>query len=634
MSNWFKHRRQGRCLASQLLRISASMLIEATVALVMAAMLLLTLLTSTQAALELPHSAQSVAAKPTAVNSAASKTLHVALVSAEASLDPALASDVQSLSITENIFDAMLSYDYLARPVRLQPNTLSAMPEVSRDGLRYLFKIKPGIWFTPDPAFKGKKRELTAQDYVYSLLRLRDPALKSPWQFLVDGKFLGDDSPKSTGATIVGLKALDRYTLQLLLKQADPNLLFQLAMPATAAVAREVIDAYPEQSGNHPVGTGPFKMGQWQRSFKIELIANPYYQHRFSTLALTDTALAQQLHGKKLPLVDRIEIVIMEELQSRMLGVMRGEVDYHEQLPPALSEMVLVPRSSGAPHLKPEFIRSGLQLALSAPMQTYYMWMNMEDSMVGGYTPDKIALRRAIAMSYDSREDIQLLEQGLALPAQSPLPPNVRGYDPSYRSPVPFNPVLANALLDQFGYRNKAGWRTMPDGSALQLEMYSLASTTGRIRDEVWRKNLTQLGIRIRFKTEKQADILKAARQGKVQMAEANWIADYPDGDNFYQLLWSGNCGGPNYARFALPAYDQLYLQSRQLADSPERQHLYHDMDQLIHAYNPWILRIHPLSADIWQPWLKNYKRHPVMLTNWRYLDVIQHTGSTNMAAH
>jgi len=106
-------------------------------------------------------------------------------------------------------------------------------------------------------------------------------------------------------------------------------------------------------------------------------------------------------------------------------------------------------------------------------------------------------------------------------------------------------------------------------------------------------------------------------------MAEANWIADFPDGDNFYQLLYGPNRVGSNYAHFNLPAYNQLYLQSSTLVDCPERGRLYHDMAQLIHAYTPWVIRIHPLSADVWQPWLKNYQRHPVEFTNWRYLDVI-----------
>ena len=107
-------------------------------------------------------------------------------------------------------------------------------------------------------------------------------------------------------------------------------------------------------------------------------------------------------------------------------------------------------------------------------------------------------------------------------------------------------------------------------------------------------------------------------------MTEANWIADFPDGENFYQLLYGPNSGRANYSRFNLPAFNKLYEESRALSDSPERKRLYHDMAQLMHAYAPWVVRIHPLSADVWHPWLKNYKRHPVDFTTWRYLDIDQ----------
>ena len=250
-------------------------------------------------------------------------------------------------------------------------------------------------------------------------------------------------------------------------------------------------------------------------------------------------------------------------------------------------------------------------------------WMNMDDPVLGGYSPDKIALRRAIALSYNSQEDIRLMEKGLALAAQTPLPPNVLGYDPAYRSPLQFDLQLANALLDKFGYRRGPdGYRRLPDGQALHLQMLSEASTTGRLRDEVWRKNLEALGIRLSFKTDKHSEVIKAARLGQAQMAEANWIADFPDGENFYQLLYGANRGRANYARFNLPAFNQLYERARSMADTPERRRLYRDMAQYMHAYTPWIPRIHPLSADLVQPWVKNFKRHPVDFTNWRYLDV------------
>ena len=252
------------------------------------------------------------------------------------------------------------------------------------------------------------------------------------------------------------------------------------------------------------------------------------------------------------------------------------------------------------------------------------MWMNMDDPVIGGYSKEKVALRRAIALGYNGPEDISLLKKGLAIPAQSPLPPNVLGYDPNYRSPISYNPKLAKALLDRFGYKvGKDGFRTLPNGQPLALLMHSEPTMVGRLRDELWRKNLNALGIRVSFKTDKKTEIIKASRLGKVQMFETNWVADFPDGENFYQLLYGPNSGRANYARFNLPEYNIRYEKATQLSDGPERNAIYREMNQLIHAYNPWVLLIHPISADIQQPWLKNYKRHPVELTNWRYVDIV-----------
>ncbi len=539
----------------------------------------------------------------------AEKVLRLLLTSAESSLDPAVASDLASLSLNENLFDPLLQYDYLARPVKLSANT-AALPTISADGLTYTFRLRPGIRFSPDPAFKGQIRELVAQDYVYSIKRLYDPALKSPWLFMFEGKLQGDEALRA-GATpfnidtdIAGLQAPDRYTLRLRLKQPEPNLLYYLATGATAALAREVVSAWPLEIGNHPVGTGPFKLGQWQRSHRIQLLANPDYHMRAGT--------------EKLPRADRLEISIVEEAQARVLGFLRGEFDYLEQLPPALSHLVM-----DGNQLKPA--HRALQLHRFIPLQTYYMWMNLDDPVLGGYTPEKIALRRAIAMSYNREEDIRLLEHGLGIPAQSPLPPDIIGYNPRYRSTQQYNPRLANRLLDRFGYhqRDPDGFRRQADGSNLTLTMHSVASGEGRLRDEVWRKSLTAIGLRVVFVSDKKSEIIKASRLGKVQLFETNWLADFPDGENFLQLLYGANKGRANYARFDLPAFNQRYQAARLLPPGPQRQRLYDEMNQLIEGYAPWVLRMHPVSLDLLQPRVRNHLRHPVALTNWRYLDVV-----------
>jgi ABC-type transport system substrate-binding protein len=561
------------------------------------------------------------------------KTLRTLIVSGETTFDPAVASDVNTLSILENLFDPLLRYDYLARPVRLQPNTALEMPRVSDDRTVYTFRLRPGIVFTPSPAFGQTRRELTAQDYVYSIKRLYDPALKSPWLFLFEGVIAGDHVLSQQEKrrnfdydfAVSGLQALDRHTLQIRLVAPDPNFLFKLAMPATAALAREVIDAHRGDAGNHPVGTGPFLIEQWQRSNRIVLRANPDFRETIFPGDGTPAedprsrAIATQLAGKKLPLLDRIDIRVMEEPQARVLAFLRRDIDYLEQVPPALTGLVLADGK-----LKPELAAQQIGLSLFSPLQTYYLWMNMEDPILGGYSNDRIALRRAIAMSYDRAEDIRLLERGLALPAQSPLPPAVPGADASYRSPVQYDIALARALLDRFGYRVRGNdaFRSMPDGSPLVLTMHTLASGAGRVRDELWRRNLHAIGIDVRFISDKYGEIIKASRLGQVQMFETNWLADFPDADNFFQLLYGPNSGRANYARFNLPRFNRLYEQARQMPDSPARTKLYRDMTQLLHAYTPWILRMHPLSADLHHPWVKHYLRHPVELTAWRYLDI------------
>jgi ABC-type transport system substrate-binding protein len=547
--------------------------------------------------------------------SAEPKVLHVFLSTGETGLDPAVASDLASLNLLENLFDPLLRYDYLARPVKLQPNTLSAMPTVEDNGLTYTFHLREDVYFTPDPVFKGARRQVTAQDYVYSLKRLYDPTLKSPWLFLLEGKIAGDDALKakfSYDSNIAGLQAVDKFTLRIRLTAVDPNLPFYLAIPATGVVAREVMEAYGAQAGNHPVGTGPFKIDTWKHSDKITLLANRDFRPMY-------------FKQRRLPLVDRVEVKIMEEYQSRVLGFLSGEFDFLEQLPESMKEMVLT--DDARPTLKPELAKKGMVLSPFPVLQTYYMWMNMDDPLIGGYSKEKVALRRAIALGYNSAEDIAQMKKGLALRATSPLPPNVLGYDPAYRSPVEYDPALANALLDRYGYRKDAGgFRTQPDGKPLTLVMHTEPSMVGRLRDELWRKNLNAIGLNVTFKTDKKTEIIKAARLGSVMMWEANWIADFPDGDNFYQLLYGPNSGRGNYARFNLPAFNQRYEQSRTMGDSPQRTALYDEMAQLVHAYAPWVPLTHPISADLQQPWLRNYVRHPVEFTNWRYLDVDAHT--------
>jgi ABC-type transport system substrate-binding protein len=561
------------------------------------------------------------------------KVLRVAFGIAETSFDPQFASDAASDSIIANIYEAMLDYDYLARPVQLVPRTLEAMPTVQDDGATYVFRVRKGIFFTPDPAFRGRPRELTAADHAYGIKRLLDPAVKSPWLWLVEGKIVGAEAARARAATsgrfdydapIPGLEVVDRYTLRIRLRQPDLRFLYALAVPNTAAVAREVVDAYGLDFGAHPVGTGPYVLGEYKRSAKIVLLANPGFRettYRPAGPVPPDARpVAAALDGKRLPRVGRIEVSVIEEGQAQWLAFLNGELDLLERLP---SDFVDEALADGK--LKPALAARGMRHEMLLRPNTRWTYFNMEDPVVGGYAPAKIALRRAVAMAYDADESIRVLLKGRAVPAQSPIPPGIVGYDPKQRTQAQLHdPVAARALLDKFGYRDRDGdgYRETPEGKPLALEFWSAPTSLARQGDELWKKNMDAIGIRMLFKKDKVPELRKMARQGRIPMRTDGWNADYPDAENFMQLLYGPNAGQENQARFRLPAFDALYDRARTLPDSPERTALFDRMTELVVAYAPWRLTEHRFEDQLQQPWVHAQKPHPIRSQVWQYVDV------------
>jgi ABC-type transport system substrate-binding protein len=248
----------------------------------------------------------------------------------------------------------------------------------------------------------------------------------------------------------------------------------------------------------------------------------------------------------------------------------------------------------------------------------------MEDPVVGGYTKEKIALRRAISMAFDRPQMIRVVYQGQALPATQPIPPNLPGHDDNWNVSLAYDPAAANALLDRFGYtgRDAEGYRKLPDGKPLTLVMASPTSARDREFDELWQKSMKAVGIRIEFLKQKFPDLIKMGKAGKLQMWRVGWITLYGEGDAFAQLLYGPNIGQTNYARFSLTEYDELYRASRRLPDGPERNKLYRKMSELVAAYNPWWLGFYTIENTLVQPWLLGYKKHASWEHPWKYLDI------------
>jgi oligopeptide transport system substrate-binding protein len=565
---------------------------------------------------------------------AAEKTLYVSLKQAESDLDCVVREDLYSSIVCEGIFEPLLQYDYLARPVKLIPNTAAAMPEITDNGTTYTYKIKPGIYFHTDGAFNGKKRELTAADYVYTFKRFYDPKIRSAWKWIFEGKIVGEDEAQAEAEKTgkfdfdkewPGLKALDRYTLQIKLKNPDYNFSYITAMVNAGAQAREVVEHYGNNIAQHPVGTGPFALKFWRPKSKIILERNPDYREViFDSVGNPedewDVGAIAALQGKKLPIVDRVQIDMIDETQPRLLAYLNHEHDFMEEVD---FEFIHQVAPGGKP--SPSLAKQGIKIFPQVMPEITYTWFNMEDPVVGGYTAEKIALRRAMTLGYNINEELQVIRKGQSLPAQSPIPPGVAGYDKTFKSPTAeYNPSKAKALLDLYGYvdRDGDGYRELPDGSRMSLEIASTPTAEFRAQDELWRKSMDAIGIRVTFNKSTFSEQLKAAKTGKLQMRISAWIADYPDADNFLQLLYGPNTGQANDARFKLAAFDKLYLQTQRMPDSPERTKLYQEMSKLMLVYAPWKLGVHRIYTHLISPWVLGYKKHPITLTPWKYVDI------------
>ncbi len=561
------------------------------------------------------------------------KIIRTAYPSAENGFDCAVEADEITGTLCDNIFDTLLQYDHLARPIRMQPRAAIALPEISADGKTYTLKLKRGITFTDHPAFKGKKRELVAADYVYSMKRLLDPINRAKWQFLLDGKIEGlnelADEAKKSGKfdydkPIRGLEVVDAYTLVIRLKAPDYNLSYILAMPATAAFAREVVEQYGKAVAEHPIGTGPFRLKEWRRSSRVTLEANPDFRGEVFESAggndKNDAAIAAHLKGKRLPLVQIIELDIIDEDQPRWLAFVGAEHDFIRPIPPPLADAAL-PGGKLAPNLRSK----GIHTMPDEAAWLTYTTFNMEDKIVGGYSAERIALRRAMSMAFPIQDEIAIIEKGQAEEAWSPIARGMAGFVDEKASFHEYNPARAKALLDTYGFidRDGDGWREMPDGSPLIIDHASVPDQRVRSRNELWGRAMERIGIRMTFnKVEKLPELRKLAQLGKIPMFSYGWIADYPDGENFLQLFWSKSIGGANYTLFSRPEFDALYERIRVMPDSPERTKLYQQMVHILWVYNPWRVNTLKQGNIAIHPWVLGYKKHPFAHEPWRYLDI------------
>ena len=587
--------------------------------------------------------AQPASPAPSTVRPAvARKVMRLAFRGNETSLDPAKISDTYSRTVTSQIFESLYGYDHLARPVKTVPVLAEAMPEVTDDFRVWTVRIKRGVYFADDEAFRGQGRELTAEDILYPFKRLVDPANKSPGatSVLEEGivglaelreAALKDKRPFDYDAPVPGMRALDRYTVQFRLAEPRPRFVTSSLSGGSTlgAQAREVVQHYGDKIDGHPVGTGPFRLKSWVRSSRIVLERNPQFRELFySAQPAADDAEGQDIlarfKGRRLPMVDEVQVSIINESQPLWLSFLNAEVDAlvasAGSVPPEYTA-IAAPNGKLAPNLA----KRGVQLHRNVLSDTTLLYFNMEDPIVGGYTPDKVALRRAVSLAYDVAREVRLIRRGSAIPAQSPMVPFCSGYDPAFKSEMSdYDPARSRALLDMYGYtdRDGDGWRETPEGKPLVLEYASQPDQIYREFNNLVRRGLKDVGLRVEFPVQQWPEQLKRAQAGKLQMWSLGLSSSDPDGATGLQYYYGPQAGQQNIARFKLPEMDHLYRQLIAMPDGPEREALFLQTKRIAVAYMPYRYIAHRMGTEVLHARVHGYRRAVFWNNWWHMVDV------------
>ena len=552
------------------------------------------------------------------------KIFYDARRSAHKSLDPPRQFDGASAEIVMNVFDTLVEYDYLARPYRLAPNLVESLPEPSADGRTYTFRLRKGVHFHDDPSFEGGKgRELTADDAIYSIKRFADANVNLKSWVLMAGFVVGlDEFREKTrelgkgvdydSLEVAGLRKLDDYSFEVEFTNKNPLALFPFAMTSLSIVPREAVEKYGEDFGAKPVGTGPFRIKQFSFRGTMILQKNPNYHLHYPSEGAPGDAEAGLLEaaGKPLPFLDEIHMPLIEEPQPAMLKFRKAELDWIGIDKDNFPNMAFK-SPDGSFHLKEDYARLYNHYA-EPRLSAEYFSFNLKDPLFR----DNPALRQAFALAIDTPAFIDLLMNGRALPLQTIVPHPIAGserdLDFEYWQQ---DRELAKQKLAEAGYPNGEG---LPE----VVFEYRAATKDSRQGFEFIRNELAEVGIRAKASFNTFSAFLKKIETGNFQIASAGWQADYPDAENFYQLVYGPNkTPGPNSSTFANPEFDALYRQIRYMENGPERNELFRQMAQILKDEVPLLLRFNGIAFGIYQKNVRNMKRHMLVDKPYKYLD-------------
>lgn len=529
-------------------------------------------------------------------------------------LDSGNLTDVYSLGIASQIFESLYEYHYLKRPCELVPLLAEEMPQISDDHLTYTIRIKKGIFFQDDPCFPdGKGREVTAADFVYALKRIANVKYMSQRWPDWNGRIVGLDEFREFtkgfqreldvdySRPVEGLQALDDYTLQFKLTKPWPQLAWYLASAVTAPAAREAAEYYGRDIMYHPVGTGPFRLKIWQRSFYIELVRNETWHGGFYP-AEGEPSDAENGYladaGKPLPFADAILYRIIEEFQPAWLMFLRGDLDMMQIFKDNFSQAVNPDTLTAAP----EMSERGIRLLVFDDPSVFWVGFNMQDAVLGPNKP----LRKAICRAIDRQAANRLFFNGVHKIAYGYLPPGLEEYDPNivHTDYARYDPAEARALIQEaqalFGGPIPPLTIAIPGTSNLDRQI-----------GQFLQKYFADVGLQLRVDYMDWPTYLDGLNKGKLQIFFSGASPSIPDSLDMLMAFCSWNWGyGGNHFYYSNPQFDDLYRQVEGMFPGPERTRLCRRMERIMLDDYPAAFLSHRVSIAIIHDWYKNAKPH------------------------
>jgi ABC-type transport system substrate-binding protein len=599
----------------------------------------------------------------------ARKVFYTTYVEAPKTLDPAVAYTTSAHAVTGNAVETLLEYHYLKRPYTLIPGLAVRVPEPEprpAGRVAYRFELRPDLLYHEDPCFAlggdGRTtRTATAADVAFELARLADPALNSPvvepFSHLVGFRRFGErlaarreadpgfaalpahEQYRALGG-IEGVRVLGPLALEIELERPYPQILYWFAMPFSAPVPWEAVAFYDGREGrdhfaDHPVGVGPFRLAVYRKQERIVLERDPLwygvrhpewrapgatYPSEGAPGDEASGALPPALAGRPLPFLERIEFRREKESIPAFNKFLQGYYDASGIIRESFDKVIREDR------LSPEMQALGIQLEKSVIPAVYYLGFNMEDPVVGHRGGARARrLRQAMSLVVDSEEYARLFLNRRGIPAQSPLPPGIFGYDPEYRNPYrQVDLGRARALLAEAGY---------PDGVdpasgrplRLSFDTYD-TSAQGLLRFRYFVDAWRRLGLDVEVVATNYNQFQEKVRNGAYQVFLWGWVADYPDPENFFFLLWSemarSKNDGPNTANFMDPRFDALFVEMKAMPDGPQRRARIQAMRALLEEERPWIELFHPEDYALYHGWLSGVKPAGLSFPTAKYRDL------------